>query len=332
MVLVLGCSAPRKARDRCRSVPLPDLAIVEPATEKLHDFAMQQFTDWLMCADVDISIESIMAVPSLLCALLVSFGHHLYNADKPLYVFLMVVTAFQRVKPDLKGHLRQAWALATNWRELEPTIHRTPVPLALFEALVALAILRGLHRLAACILIAFCGPTRITEVVTCLRKHLLLPCDTLSRDHDRAYIHFVSPKSRRRGGAKFQHACIRGVHIVEFLESVFKHVPLTDSLYVQSPSTFRVRWDALLNVIGVPRGLYTPACLRGGGAVAAYLSDTPIADIMWRMRIRNASTLEHYLQEVAATTSLANLPDIVKHRISKLSSLYQPALTINRGC
>ena len=39
-----------------------------------------------------------------------------------------------------------------------------------------------------------------------------------------------------------------------------------------------------------------------------YVSGTPIADILWRMRLRTYETLGHYLQEVVALTSLASLP------------------------
>ena len=47
---------------------------------------------------------------------------------------------------------------------------------------------------------------------------------------------------------------------------------------------------------------------------------------MWRMRVRHASTLESYLQEVAALSIVSSLSAESRRRITAACALYQPAL------
>ena len=39
-----------------------------------------------------------------------------------------------------------------------------------------------------------------------------------------------------------------------------------------------------------------------------YHSGVPVQDVLWRLRLRHLTTLESYLQEVAADSALAKLP------------------------
>ncbi len=47
-----------------------------------------------------------------------------------------------------------------------------------------------------------------------------------------------------------------------------------------------------------------------------------IQEIMWKMRIRQQSTLEHYLQEVAAATSLRDASRQTRSMIEILNKLF----------
>jgi len=66
----------------------------------------------------------------------------------------------------------------------------------------------------------------------------------------------------------------------------------------------------------------TPASIRGGGAIVAYQKGEHIQDIMWRMRIQSQTTLEHYLQEMAADSIMTRLPEVSKHRIRSAALLF----------
>ena len=77
----------------------------------------------------------------------------------------------------------------------------------------------------------------------------------------------------------------------------------------------------------LPKTLFTPGGLRGGGAVSSYFDGAHISDIMWSMRIRQMTTLEHYLQEVASAVSLNNVSVSSREKIIALSSAYEGILS-----
>ena len=49
--------------------------------------------------------------------------------------------------------------------------------------------------------------------------------------------------------------------------------------------------------------------------VYLYQQQTPVQDLLWRMRLRSANTLESYLQEVAAVSVLPSLTASTRARI-----------------
>ena len=58
---------------------------------------------------------------------------------------------------------------------------------------------------------------------------------------------------------------------------------------------------------GVGRAVIGRGSLRGGGVVHAYGAGVPTPEILWCMRLRHMVTLEHYLQEEAASAALRKL-------------------------
>ena len=94
-----------------------------------------------------------------------------------------------------------------------------------------------------------------------------------------------------------------------------------------SYAKFRRAWDLLLGALGVPPSFrFTPGSMRAGGCVAAYEAGIRLDDLLWRMRISSLNTLKHYLQEVAASTSLVDLSEVSRARVSALSSAYRPVV------
>ena len=86
---------------------------------------------------------------------------------------------------------------------------------------------------------------------------------------------------------------------------------------------YRKRWDYLLKLLQVPSEInITPGGLRGGGAVAFYRRGGSIADLTWVMRLRQMSTLESYLQEVAALSFLKELSSHSLASIRAAASLF----------
>ena len=306
-----------------RTVELPLQSLIEPSTQKLHDAAILDFQEWLHDEGLPLTVNNLLEAPTILSRLLVAYGQYMYSSRKPRFLFLICVTAMQRYQPALKPYFKSVWQLATNWRLVEPVNHRHPIPVTLVKAMIALALTTGSSRWAGVTILSFWGLARIGEVLKALRCHLLLPKDILFAATDRTFLHYDKPKSRNRGGASHQHSLIRGLGFANMLSHIFADLKNTDRLYSLSPATYRSRWNKFLKFLGVPSATgFTPGGLRGGGAVASYMSDMPIPDIMWRMRVSSTNTLEHYLQEVAALTSLRSLPKRSVSMIIEFAALF----------
>ena len=84
------------------------------------------------------------------------------------------------------------------------------------------------------------------------------------------------------------------------------------SLFAGGTSAYRRRWDHVLGRLGIsvsmPSRGATPAVLRGSGATALYLESEDLSLIQWRGRWAQLKTVEHYIQEVAAQSLLAQMP------------------------
>lgn len=59
-----------------------------------------------------------------------------------------------------------------------------------------------------------------------------------------------------------------------------------------------------------------------------YRRGIDLQHLMWRMRLKQVSALESYLQEVAGSSFLAELPLSARHRISLISSLFDHFLSV----
>lgn len=321
--------APRPAKhERDISVPLDYLRHVEPSTLALHTNAMSDFQDWLDCHCAGALIITLVAAPTVLGMLIAEYGIDLFARRAPLYKYLMALTAIQRhYSSQVSNQLQAAWTVAHNWRLREPVEHRAPIPRALVKAIIAIAMLLGEHRFAGCVCIAFWGPGRIGEVMRALRENLVLPSDVLFDPKDMTLLSIVKPKSRNRGGAQVQHISIKSLPIAAFLSYIFGALPAGAKLFPMGPGAFRTRWDLCLARIGVPKDLFLPGGLRGGGAVSLYFEGSHIADLLWKMRIKHASTLTAYLQEVSAAVSLNGMSESCKTKISALSAAFDAMLS-----
>ena len=317
-----------------RAGGLPLEPIVEPVTAELHESAILDFQCWLSDCSIDVPLIMLVQCPCLIAQLLVVYGRHLFSTSKSRHWFVLCVTALQRFSPVMRPALKPVWQLITNWMVLEPTEHRRPVPVILAKALIGLGLVTGNRRWAGCTLLAFYGLARIGEVLRSPRQCLLLPADMLFACSDRVFLHYKTPKSRRRGGAFQQHSLVRGEAFAKLLSSIFGELAPTEPLYPMSASTYRSRWNRFLAVLRVPKTFHVlPGGLRGGGAVASYMADVPIPQIMWRMRLKSATTLEHYLQEVAAAVTLRDFPREAVTRVTFFASVFDTAVEkYSNGC
>ena len=206
--------------------------------------------------------------------------------------------------------------MVTRWELVEPTIHRTPLPTAIFRAMMTVALSWKWFRFSGVLCLAFLGIARPGEPLSACRSELVLPRDMMTDDNSVAYLKVLKPKTRHRGKGNIQHISVHETEFILFLDSVFGAVPKEDRLYACSPSAFRRRWDAILEALLIPKSsTLTPGGLRGGGCVHAFQKGCDLPKLLWRMRIKHLQTLESYLQDVAASTVISELPSAARERV-----------------
>ena len=240
-----------------------------------------------------------------------------------MYLGRSFIAKVQRDHLHLRRFLPNSWMVITLWEEMEPVEHRAPLPLALIQAMIAVAIHTGALRLAACIALIFYGITRPGEVMQARRKHLVLPSDTLSLREAKPllYLAHMSPKTRRRG-ARSQHSVVDDVQMIEFIAHVFVDDAPSTKLFSGSYSVFRRQFSSLLKLLRISTHLYTPGGLRGGGACHHFSLHQDVQLLMWRMRVTSQNTLTAYLQEATTMTSMIGLPEESRRRISSSATLF----------
>lgn len=317
-----------RASHRPRAGALYDVPLVEAKTKQIQVRVWEGFVRWLSASLTPDAVRSAMSCPPLLAQLLEQYGNHLYQQGAALYAYRHLVVVTQQSVAGAKPWLGPCWEMIARWEVKEPPSHRTPLPLTLFRAMFTTAVLWGWRRFACILGISFYGISRPGEPLAEPRKSLLLPSDLLESERTTAFLRISSPKTRRRGGGRVQHLTITETAFVGFLERTLADLSRDAPLFPGAPSTFRRRWDAILEALGVPKSAgLTPGGIRGGGCVAAFHRGLDLSKILWLMRIRHLQTLEAYLQEVAASSVVPDLPSFARRRVKAASALFDLAMS-----
>eukprot|EP00438_Fugacium_kawagutii_P021961 Skav208057 [mRNA] locus=scaffold1124:175499:180298:- [translate_table: standard] len=315
---------PRRPQHQPRDAGLlHGVSLVEPTTSALQSRIYKSFEEWLHSSLSAQARQEIMLCPTLVVLILQRYGYHLFSTGKALYEFRHLLVVMQQGFPWIRQHMSPAWTLITKWEALQPVQHRKPLHSILFKALVSLALLKGWLRWSATLVLGFEGIARISEVLRAFRSDLILPSDQFDESKTFAFLRVSNPKTKRRGRGRVQHLKIKNAEAIQFLEHSLGPLAPGLALFPLSSSAFRARWDMLLDELLMPgTSRPTPASIRGGGAIVAYQRGEPIQDIMWRMRVTNQRTLEHYLQEMAADAMMSRLPSQCKSKIRSAAALY----------
>jgi len=286
---------------------------------------VSEFEAYLRAEGNTLPLSTIARVALLMDALLAAFGRKLYQVGAPIYLFRYCITGVQQIDLGLRHSLPYSWQLLSKWESMTPSVHRTPVPQAVYQAMISVALAWGLVDWAATTILTYWAPARCGEPQAASRGDLTLPDDFLLGSSSRVLLRITAPKSRGRG-PKIQHAGFDRPLESRFLSYAYGALRATDPLYPGSAYRYRKAFDLILAAIGVPPGIYTPGGFRGGGAVTAYLSGRPTSEIQWDMRLASQDTLRYYLQEVAASNSMLLLPASTRVAIRAAAGLYEPSL------
>lgn len=315
---------PRSNRGQ-RGFSLEEAPVQTFASLQLGDSRWRLFYAWskryfTACEPLDLYLK----VPILLAHAVRRYGDEEFMSNGSLSYYRHLVLAALRKVPTMRPYVAICWGLATRWACVEPVQHRAPVPERLTEALASLSYMMGWRRWTGVLLLCYYGVARAGEVLLCKRKDLLLPGDLLEEDNSAAaYLLLRRSKTMNRQPAHVQHLKIESTAAVRLLVKIFGEAEKEEMLYPGSPGVFRKRWDHLLMKLSVPPSSHlTPGGLRGGGCVALYRRGCSVTDILWRMRLRSVSTLESYLQEVAALSILTTLPDVSRQAVRSAASLF----------
>ena len=281
------------------------------------------FMIWAAKFLFDDAMGTFLAVPLFLVHALRRYGDLQFQNGSSLSYFRHLLLEAQRRVPNAKQYMSVAWDYATRWHNLEPTVHRQPLPLPILKAMVSLAWMFGWRRWVGITLLAFFGIGRVGEVIRCTRKQLLLPSDVLDYGCNDAFLVLYISKTMFRQPARIQHMKVTDQYVVRLLTMIFSEFDNSSLLFFGGAGIYRRRWDFLLQVLQIPRHIaLTPGGLRGGGAVHAYRSNLDLPTLMWRMRIKHAATLEAYLQETAALTALSDLPPRATARVRNAADFF----------
>ena len=246
-----GNPGPRKSGG-VRSGDLRAVGLVDARTLALQDKAWAGFCKWAYSKITPDAFRSAMALPVLLAELLREYGYYSYGSGGSLFMFRHLVVFVQQQIPGSKVVLGVCWETISRWEIAEPVEHRTPVPFALFLAMVGVALSWKWRSFAGIMLVSFLGISRPGEALGALRSDLILPSDRLEFNSSIAYLRVGRAKGRRRGKNVIQHLTIDDKPAVSFLEKTFSSVHPDLPLYGGSHSAFRRRWDAILEVLLVP--------------------------------------------------------------------------------
>lgn len=311
----------RAAAHRRNLEELDQVQLVTEHTRKLQERVQTAFSKWMLERVDEDTSRQVFLCPALAAAVVENYGKHLYALGAPLYELRHLLVLLQQQYPLLRGQMVGAWGILRRWEELKPVTHRTPLPEILFKAMFAVGMFWKWRRWAATMLLGMEGIARIGEVLRATRADLVLPRDTMDPSQKIAFLRVLQPKTARRGKGRVQHLKIVNEPAVQLLELVFGSLDFDLQLFPMSAAAFRTRWEKVLDALMLPKKHRpTPSSVRGGGAIMAYRRGEAVADILWRMRLVAQSTLEHYLQELAAENLLTQLPEKCRGRIRTAAS------------
>ncbi|CAE7650684.1 unnamed protein product, partial [Symbiodinium necroappetens] len=180
---------------RRRGVSLQEVPLVEPKTQSLEQKLWSGFLEWVHEHCSCTGAEQLLQSSVTTSALLKEYGAHLFECGATLSSFRHLITYAQRNYADFRHHAKACWNLVSQWEQLEPLVHRPPLPHKMGEAMAAVALSWHWPRFGLLLLIAFFGIMRIGEVLQLTRADLVLPSDLLSDKKDQLFVKVSAARS-----------------------------------------------------------------------------------------------------------------------------------------
>ena len=311
------------ARQKLRSSELPAGRPVQARTRSNRDSLVAAFSQWLVEV-AGFSLETLLSKrpfdPEELCGWITSYGRDLYGS-RPYWHFAETVNAVTALKPAFRRQAQGAWDLAFMWLSVW-TPHSNAGCCASFDSY------RWIKE-AGCFALAFGALLRGGEVCKARRRDLVFPSDALWTQNF-ILLRIEEPKTRSRA-AKHQAAKLEPRDLVSVVKLAFEGLRRQSALWPFSQQTLRKRLYAVLERLGLDKSFGREKALdlgsfRPGGATFLLQTCEDSELVRRRGRWVSPKVMEIYLQEIAASTFLGDLPPHVREKVQAAASAFTDTL------
>ncbi len=325
--------APRNDADRLRAVsrsalgPLPTGRQVLPLTQSNREVFLAAFFSWCRSQDLQIDeiFENSWSHLEDINRILVAYGRALYESGRPHSHYIECINAVVGHRPILRRNLQEAWDLGFSWVRQEPSAHHVAAPFQVVLAMLTTCLVWGWTRTAGAIAFCFGGLLRPGEMISAVRRQLLLPSD-VANSVPYALMSILEPKTRFRA-ARHQYSKVDIPDLLKVIEIAFARAPKSGKLWPFSGQTLRLRFQSVMKAIGLPltaRGGMKP--LRAGGATWLMQTTESSDFVQRRGRWINGRVMNIYLQETTALQYLKGLPQDSIDRLMFLAQAFPETL------
>ncbi|CAE7233811.1 unnamed protein product [Symbiodinium sp. CCMP2456] len=252
--------------------------------------------------------------------LIIAFGRDLYNSGRPYWHYSETINALTALKPALRRACQGAWDLAFTWLADEPSSHHLALPPILLMAILGVCLAWGWVREAAIFSLSWGALLRISEATSATRGHLVFPKDALWMQ-SYVLIKIDQPKTRGRA-AKHQSAKLEPADLVDIVRMAFQELPKHCKLWPHANQTLRRRLDAVLKRLGISGS----SSHERGVDLGSFRPENDSELVRRRGRWVSMKVMEIYLQEVASSTYVADLPLQSREAVLYMAQLYPEIL------
>eukprot|EP00438_Fugacium_kawagutii_P024536 Skav223316 [mRNA] locus=scaffold200:41903:46588:+ [translate_table: standard] len=316
-------------------IDLPEGRRITAATSSVRTQLMSSFCKWLSGEDLVFDTIFMANPPDLdrINAVLVRYGRYLFAEGKPYYHFSETINSISAKRPVIRRSLQQAWDLCAMWSSFEPVDHHLAMPVQVLLGILSTCLIWGLTREAAIFALCWGMLLRIGELVQAFRGDLIFPAD-VGNTMDHVLLKILEPKTRFRA-ARHQTGKMEQPDLIAVAWLGLGKLKKHERIWPCSPSTLRSRLNRVLSKLGLPIKSsgrlrpFTLASFRPGGATYL-ISQTESAELVRRRgRWISLRVMEVYLQEVAASTFMTDIPEATRDAVLLAMENFIPILQMS---
>ena len=259
--------------------------------------------------------------------LLVDHLQFLYDEKYGVSAGRHALLAVQTRMRSVRGRLTESWDSMRSWEMLAPVKLRTPMPYIVLQAMFAFAMVTGFNSTGRAardwisfgvgLICSFDGLLRPCEWAQLSARKSLMPSSRLQHLVGRGLLTISNGKNRRIFG-RIQIAMVDCERVIAWLTWLTAGMASHARLQPGGTATFRRLFKTCIQALGLEGLGLTPASLRAGGATWRFASGMDLGHLKWWGRWGSLGTLEHYVQEAAATMVVMELSDVTLQRLEAI--------------